>query len=240
MAKPDKKRRRELKRKEKRLAIRKRESVSPVKRLADAPGELECWMSKEFEVMGQASAFCYKRAAGLTGVACFLVDRGVVGLKDAWIQLNVDYSRFEEMLEISASRGIVTRQVPLDQVRNLVAGGVRWATENGMRLPKDWMRAAAFIGGIGDYKSADVSQFVKEFAGHPEDLRQRLIGETLETYLRRTDIRFIFSDAAPYMDPKTGEYVDLDQIGTDEFDDDEFDDDEFDDEPSDGVRGATG
>ena len=41
------------------------------------------------------------------------------------------------------------------------------------RLPKDWIRSASLIGGIGDWESADVSLFVKEFVGHPEDLRQR-------------------------------------------------------------------
>lgn len=67
-----------------------------------------------------------------------------------------------------------------------------------------------------------MSEFVKEFAGHPEDLRQRLIGQPLETYLKRDDIEFVFSNFAPYMDHKTGEYEnDFDGLNEEEMEDTE-------------------
>src|SRR5690349_6827750 len=95
MAKPDKSHRHNAKRKAKRQAIRRQQSVSPVKRLASAPGELECWASENFEQTGQMQLFAWKRAAGLSGVACFLLDRGVVGLKDAWVSMGVDHAYFD-------------------------------------------------------------------------------------------------------------------------------------------------
>ena len=228
MPRSDKKQRHKAKREAKRLAARRRDSISPVKRLANAPGEVECWMSDDFKLNGQMQLFVYKRAAGLAGIACFLVDRGVVGLKDAWTQMEVDREQFANMLNTSKDRGIRMRRAAITDVRHWVAGGIRWAHDNGMRLPKDWIKAASLIGGVGEWKSADVSEFAREFAGHPEDLRQRLVSEPLETYLKRTDIDFIFSDDAPYMDQRTGHYTgvedDLDSDDTDaDTDEDEVD-----------------
>jgi hypothetical protein len=225
MAKRDKKQRQKAKRQAKRHEARKRESISPLKRLADAPGELECWISKDdFEGNGQIQVFVYKNAAGLSGLTCFLVDRGVVGLKDAWAKMNIDRSRFKQMLEDCAHRHIPMYRVAPEQARRVVAGGLRWAYDNGMRLPKDWQKTTMLMGGVGDWKTADVSSFVKEFIGHPEDLRQRLISEPLDTYLKRTDISFIFSDSAPYMDHETGEYISNDDSDWEDADDaDDFD-----------------
>jgi hypothetical protein len=207
MSKPDRKQRREAKRKAKRVAARRRDSVSPVKRLAEAPGEVECWMSDGFETMGQLQIFAYKRAGGLAGMACFLIDRGVVGLKDAWTRMNVDRAEFDEMLDLSAQQGLLMNPIGVEVARRWVAGGARWAHDNGMRLPNKWTKPASLIGGVGDWASADVSAFVKEFAGHPDDLRQRLIAESLESYLARTDIAFDLNDTAPYKDQRTGRYV---------------------------------
>src|SRR6185437_10688141 len=225
MPKADKKQRHKAKRDAKRQAARRRQSVSPFKRLADAPGEPECWISDGLDVLGQAGALVFKRGAGLTGVAGFLVDRGVVGLKDAWSRVGVERGDFEKMLQASRDDGLPTRRATLDEVRRIVAGGARWAHDNGMRLPKDWLKTASLIGGVGDWMSADVSTFVREFVGHPMDLQQRLIGEPLDSYLERPDVQFVFDDGAPFEDQDTGEYVD-----GDEFDDegDEFDDDDDD------------
>jgi hypothetical protein len=227
MPKADKKQRREAKRKAKRLEIRRRESVSPIKRLADAPGTVECWASGNFDEMGQINLYVYKQGAGLSGVAAFLVDRGVVGLKDAFVRMNVDREQIREMIDEAAARMMPMHRVGVEEVRRWVAGGIRWAHDNGMRLPKDWHKPASFIGGVGDWPTADVSQFVKEFAGHPEDLRQRLIGEPMETFLKRSDIRFILSSDAPYMEQRTGQYHGVD-LYDDDDDDDEPDDEELD------------
>ncbi|HEX5243060.1 MAG TPA: hypothetical protein VFW23_07315, partial [Tepidisphaeraceae bacterium] len=190
-----------------------------------ARGDLECWISDDFESFNQLQIFVYKRGGGLSGIACFLIDRGVVGLKDAWNQLDILPEEFEKMLAKSERGGIPLHQCSVEEARKWIAGGVRWAHDNGMRLPKDWARTALLIDGVGDWHNADVSQFVKEFAGHPEDLRQRLIGEPLETYLQRKDVKFLFSDAAPYKGQHTGYYSDwrpLDDL--DEEEDEELDD----------------
>lgn len=226
MSKKDKKQRHRAKREARRKELRRKESVSPIKRLAMARGELECWISDDFESFNQLQIFVYKRGGGLSGIACFLIDRGVVGLKDAWTRMDISPEEFGDMLTRGQQNGITLHRGSAEEARKWIAGGVRWAHDNGMRLPKDWAKAASLIDGVGDWHNADVSQFVKEFAGHPEDLRQRLIGEPLETYLQRKDIKFIFSDAAPYKDQGTGSYSDWDLLDeADEEEDEELDDD---------------
>lgn len=219
MSKPDKRQRHKAKREAKRLAARRRASVSPIKRLAEAKGEPACWISEGAEEMGQVQIFAHKQGAGLSGIACFLVDRGVVGLKDAWTRLRIDQDELNRMLDASEQSGIPMRRATLAEVRRWVAGGIRWAHDNGMRLPKEWHKPASLIGGVGDWTSADVSSFVKEFAGHPEDLRQRLLAEPFDTYVQREDVDFDFSDAAPYMDQETGAYRNT--PASFEFDDDD-------------------
>lgn len=221
MAKANKKQRHDAKRKAKRTAIRRRNSISPVRRLADAPGAVECWTSEDFEERGQMQLFVYKRGAGLAGFAAFLLDRGVVGLKDAWVRMGLRKDEFDDTVEGCRLRGIGMRRSSPEEVRRWVAGGLRWAHDNGMRLPRDWAKAASLIGGVGEWQSADVSAFVKEFAGHPEDLRQRLIGEAFDSYVRRDDVQFIFATDAPYKDQKTGQYVDQD-LGLEEMSEEEL------------------
>lgn len=218
MASADKKQRHKLKRNAKRAAAKRRDSISPVKRLADARGNIECWMSDRFEDFGQEQIFVYKQAGRLTGVACFLVDRGIAGLKDAWTRIGIDRMEFQQMLDACAARGIPMRLVSQDEARRMIAGGIRWAHDNGMRLPKDWTKPSSLIGGVGDWESAGVSAFEKEFAGHPEDLRARLIAKPFDDFIRQTDVSFVFSDAAPYMDQETGDYLNDDQL--DDNDDD--------------------
>jgi hypothetical protein len=210
MSKANKKQRHEAKRKVKKLQLKRENSISPIKRLADAPGEIECWESEDFVAFGQMQLFVFKRAAGVSGLACFLIDRGVVGLKDAWVKMNVDRSDLTDMIDFTRKRGIKMRAAKLEDARQSIAGAIRWAHENGMRLPKDWPRIVSVFGGVGDWASADLSQFALEFTGHPDDLRQRLIAEPFETFIQRPDIDFVFSDAAPYSGPRTNGFMELD------------------------------
>jgi hypothetical protein len=212
MSNSSRKQRHEAKREAKRKAARRSASVSPWKRLVRAPGEVECWMSDGLETDGQAQVYCYKQAGRLQGLAGFLLDRGVLGLTDAWFQVNISRERFDTLLRNAREEELPLHRVPVEQACRRIAGAARWAHEHGMRLPHEWLKAAQLFGGVGDWKSADVSGFVKVFAGHPEDLVQRCIGEPFESFLSRSDIEFIFSDTAPYETPFDDQEADLDTV----------------------------
>lgn len=213
MSKVGKTQRARGKRDAKRAKAKRRTSVSPVKRLAAGRGESECWISENFLLDGQMQVIVYKQAAGLTGVACFLVDRGIAGLKDAWTRMHASRAELRGLLELCDAQGLRMRRGTIDEARKWVTGAARWAHDNGMRLPKDWANAVSLLGGAGDWKSADVSGFVKEFAGHPEDLRQRLVGQSFEAFVERDDIEFIFSEDAVYLDQRTGQYQTASETG---------------------------
>jgi len=227
MPKADKKQRQKLKREAKKRDTRRRESVGPLKRLADAPGDVECWMSADMETFRQAQIFTFKRGRGICGAAFFLIDRGVVGLKDTWTLIDISYQEFRTYIDKCESAGFRMDRVSLDEVRRRVGGAAKWAHQNGMRLPKDWLKVASVIGGVGDWMSADMSEFAMEFVGHPEDLRRRLIGEPFDTYVQRTDVAFVFSENAPVMDLETGEYENVkNPFGGEDDDEDDFDDED--------------
>ena len=224
MARKDKRQRHHAKRDAKKRDARRQASVSPIKRLADAKGEFECWMSPDFEKFGQRQIFAFKQAGSLCGYAAFLIDRGVVGLKDAWIRMGSSRSELIDLLNESRETwDLPIVQTTLDQIRPMIAASIRWTIENGMRLPKDWQKAASLLGGVGDWKSADTSVFVKEFRGHPEDLRQRLLSMSYEDYVKRDDIAFTFNESVIYMDQETGEYVNSD----DDFDEEDWTEEEL-------------
>jgi hypothetical protein len=90
----------------------------------------------------------------------------------------------------------------------LIAGGLRWVRQHGLKEPDDWPKPAALLGGVSEIATADVSPFVKEFAGQPDDLRQRLVGSTFDAFVARDDIAFDFDDAATFMDQATDDYID--------------------------------
>ncbi len=203
-----KKNRHSQKRKKKQAEARRKNSISPLKRLAEAKGEVEYWMSADFETFGQAEIFIFKRGDGLSGFVGFLVDRGIAGLKDAWAQMNVDRAGFASLIKSSEENGVPVKRVTVDEIRRLVLGAIRWASEHGMRLPPQWEKAVRFVGDPKAWATADVSSFKKEFVGHPKDLRQRLIAAPFETFVQRDDIKFVLSDDATYIDQETGEYVD--------------------------------
>lgn len=157
-------------------------------------------------------------------MASFLIDRGVVGLKDAWSLIPCELSQRQSIFDRTRESGITLERLTPAKACAWIAGAARWAQENGMRLPKDWQKVAAIVGPIGDWQNADVSAFVKEFAGHPLDLQQRLIGEPFETYIRRDDISFVFSDSAAFKDQDSGDYFDPLKDDEDAFEDALMDD----------------
>ncbi len=198
MPSADKKQRQKKKREAKKRDLRRRESVSPVKRLADTPGVTEYWTSGDFGLRGQSEILVHKQAGGLTGFAAFLIDRGVVGLKDAYTRLGVSIGEFREVLDGSRDRGVPLTRTTATEAAAVIAGAIRWTRQNGMRLPKDWEKTVRILGPMPDIDTADVSKFVMEFEGHPEDLRQRLIGEPFDAFVKRKDVSILFSDEAPF------------------------------------------
>jgi hypothetical protein len=129
--------------------------------------------------------------------------------------------------------------VDLALVKRLVAGGIRFARQNGFRLPPHYERWLKVIGGVGDTETADLSNFGVDgglrYTGTIEGLREKLIGCRVEDFLARPDVQYILGPppdelfAAQDGDAESeypNEYDDDQDDDTPDDDDDAWDDEE--------------
>ncbi len=195
MGKPEKNRK---KRDAKKREARK-QANNPLKRVVDAPGPIECWATPIWGNQRQASILVYKQAAGINVIGCFLIDRGVAGLKDAYILLNRGREELQYIIQQISQNVSKPDRIDHAEAFKMITGAARWADDNGMRLPKHWIRYAEILGDVSDWKSADVSKFEMEFVGNPKDLMQRLVSSSYADYVKRADISFQFSVHTDYI-----------------------------------------
>jgi hypothetical protein len=198
---PDRSRQKErkrLKRKRKQQEHRRAASISPLQAISRVPGEVQCWMNTNWGVTRQASIWVLRQTrSGRCAMAAFLVDFGMAGLKDAWGRIDITSAEFfDDVLDPMRER-VPVAEVSVDEARRFIAGGLRFAHDNGFRLPHRYDRWLSVLGDIGDWREADVSDFDMEFAGSMDDLRKRLIGQSVEDFLAREDVTIVLSDAAP-------------------------------------------
>jgi hypothetical protein len=198
---PDRSRQKErkrLKRKRKQEAHRKAVSISPFKAISRLPAEIQCWMNTNWKMTRQASILVLRRTrSGRCAMANFLVDFGVAGLKDAYGRLDFTEAEFVDKVLGPFEGRFPMASVEPSEAGKYIAGAIRFAHDNGFRLPHRFDRWVAILGDIGDWRNAEVSDFEMEFAGSLEDLRHRLIGQSVDEFLRRKDVSIVLSDSAP-------------------------------------------
>lgn len=228
--------RQRLKRKHKRQELRRRQSISPYRLVTKTSGEFTCYCSRDWQDNGIASILVTKTLRGGGRVlGAFLVDFWCCGLKDAWGRLDIAVEEIKHVLDLSEQDGAPMGQVDLDLVRRMVAGGIRFARQNGFRLPHNYERWAALIGVNAADDTADLGLFGFHkrgkalcYVGRMSDLRKRLVRGTAEEFLRRPDVDFILGDESPFSDPGRGaedwEQDDLEDL--DELDEDELDEED--------------
>ncbi|MBI5865610.1 MAG: hypothetical protein HZB38_14100 [Planctomycetes bacterium] len=126
--------------------------------------------------------------------AAFLIDTWCMGLKDAWGALDATYEEFVEKILQPNEDLHPLAPLTLKQAREMVAGGLRFAEQNGFRHPARYERWTALIGGVGDWREADISAFGCEgrlrCLATMQDLKRRLVGCRVEDFLARDDIDF--------------------------------------------------
>lgn len=215
------KERQRLKRKKKQLAQRKAKNVTALQKVAMGGGTLECLANPpDYREQGIVSIIVLARTpGGRCAVASFLVDLWCVGLKDAWGKSETPPEHLADLRDGARDRGAV--RMPVEEARRLVAAGVRFARENGFRLPDHWQKWVSVFGEMPRLESLDMSDFGVEaegrgkklrYVGTEQFLRTRLTGCTVESFVARPDVEWIIG-AGP---------ADFDDFG--EEADDEFDD----------------
>jgi hypothetical protein len=164
-------------------------------RLVGLSGELAgAYINSTWRSDGMASIFMLKTLPGHGhALGAFLVDIWCMGLKDAWGRLDCSSQEFQQILA-DAREAMDMVAVDLDTARRLVAGGVRFANQNGFRLPPRYERWTAMLGQLGDVDTADLSDFGANgklrCITTREDLKRRLVGCPLDEFLARPDVEF--------------------------------------------------
>lgn len=183
------------KREQKRHQLHKLHRVSPVKQAAH--GRLvACCMNSDWEERGQAVAFVLREAGGRYVMASFLIDLWCAGLKDVGGNSDSSLDAFNGVIDrMNDSMDGTIDDVEIDEIAEVVAGGVRFARRNGFKLPKDWQKWCDLVDTDLDFENAELHAFGKDggllWVGPMHDLRRRLIGSTVEAFLARPDVHFI-------------------------------------------------
>ncbi len=154
-------------------------------------------------------------------LASFLIDLKCLGVKDAFVRLDVLPSEAKERFEATLPDEGGLDAVDLDLARMLIRGGIRWSHEHRFRLPRELDRALGMIGGVGDWREADVSEFGDEdgklhYIGSERGLRERLMDGTVDEFLGREDVVYTLGPSADFEE---------------DYEDEEEYDKEYDDEP---------
>jgi hypothetical protein len=160
---------------------------------------LGTWVNHDWRERGQATVWVLRRGAGgRLAMAAFLVDLWCAGLKDAWGLLDVRREDFEDARDrMSQQMDGTIAPCPLDLARRLVAGGIRFAVQNGFRLADRYDRWVGFLGQPRvEWRSVALDGFGLEggklrWVAPLADLRARYIGGRLEDFLARPDVEFV-------------------------------------------------
>ncbi|MCK6484258.1 MAG: hypothetical protein HUU22_11655 [Phycisphaerae bacterium] len=182
------------KRMEKHRMMQRARSVSPYRRAA-AQGEVTaCYVNEHWRDNGMAAVFVLRGAPGRgMSMASYLVDIWCLGLKDAWGRLQYSRAEFDKVIERQLLTNALVR-LDIETARRIVFGGIRFAKQNGFRLPHKYERWTAMLGPEPDPESLDMSIFGKDgklfFVGQLSDLNERLIRSTPQEFVRRPDVEW--------------------------------------------------
>lgn len=219
-----KKERQRLKRKQKKLAMRRERSRTTLQRIGAEGGTLECWINSTWRESGMASVMVLGRSHGRFACCSFLIDIWCVGLKDAGGRADVGELEFREDVLAPYMEQLEGTRIDTEVACRLVAGAIRFARQNGFRLPPHWERWVSIFGRrLGDLNTADLSDFGVDgrirYVGDADFLRKRLIACPPEEFMARKDVELVLNEPGP------GNYTGFADEDEDEGEEDEADED---------------
>jgi len=208
-----KKQMKRLKREEKRTRHHKLTNLSPFKKVEMFSDVSACYVNEDWRERGQAIGYVVREMRdGSLAITSFLIDLWCAGLKDIWAKFDLYADEVSSSVKRTSERMNATMvRVSVDEIRQLLAGSIRFARQNGFRLPADWQKCMSFVGRLEDVDQAPLDGFGWE--GDPSklywvaplhDLRNRLIGCTPAEFLARPNVEYTLEVGS------TGDYDDGD------------------------------
>jgi hypothetical protein len=156
--------RRSAKRKEKKHQTARRESAGLADRMAAAAGApvLDCWVSAAIDEEGLGQVLLSRELPnGSVAVACFLVDRYCLGVKDAFAEL-LPRSDYNSKYRTGPAKELPTRDVEPAEARKLIEGAVAYARGLGLSPHPDYARALPLFGAVRAEDSDAQYEFGKD------------------------------------------------------------------------------
>ncbi|MBN2560709.1 MAG: hypothetical protein JXQ75_07255 [Phycisphaerae bacterium] len=194
------KERRQRRRQERQRNLTRAKSGSPYRKIGQSGELVACYVNDNWRSDGYAVFYVLRRAPRFGIVmGAFFVDLWCAGLKDAWGRLDMTMEEFNDrVLSGPMADQVDLVRVNADVARRIVAGGIRFAQQNGFRLPPRYQRWTALLGDAGDVESADLSDFGVDgklrWVGPMTDLKARLVGCSVDEFLSREDVEYIVGD----------------------------------------------
>ncbi|MFT3789147.1 MAG: hypothetical protein QM770_23720 [Tepidisphaeraceae bacterium] len=187
------KHRREKKREEKRKALAKKAREADRITADVNERDIECWLIDAWEAEGWYDLNVLRRLASGRHVL------GVIGINDsacacgeADLVKDADSAGFHNNFLPDMRERYAVQRLTLKEARELASGAIEWTKLHGFRVPTAFVEAAAVLGSLAD-ALPDYEGFSNAFDGTLVQLRESLpVGTSVATFLRRTDVRFLF------------------------------------------------
>jgi hypothetical protein len=188
-----------MSRRDQRKREKQRAQAAAPERMARGPGLVVCYLNPGWREDGMITLLVEKQASAGRAFAAFLIDNWCCGLKDCWGEFDIAAGGFDRLLDQYRERMSMVA-IGRDQAAGLLASGIRFARQNGFRLPRKYERWTHLLGEL-DVEQADLSAFGVDgklrYWGPLEDLRERLIGCTPEQFLSRADVEVVIPEDLP-------------------------------------------
>ncbi len=135
---------------------------------------------------------------GRSSFPSFLIDRWCVGLKETYVQIDMDSYEFRDSVLKPISDVVELERLDNDRVRRFVHAAVRFTRDNGFHLPEHYQRWVALLGALPDADGVEPPDFGMDgglfYVGTREDLKRRLPDGDVDAFLARDDVDADFQD----------------------------------------------
>lgn len=200
--------------------------VSPLKYLREKGRSLpvyKCYLNKDWQEAGMATIIISRlRPDGRYVGASYLVDTFCLGVKDAYVCIDLEEDDLKDWVDRHSESGEIT-EVSYPEVHNLILGAIEFAEEGGVTPCKEYETEAQYL--LSE-DTEDIPLIEYEYGYKGKHLLiDNGMGDSKWIHTLEENLGDMFE--------YDGDYDDDDEFYDEDFDDDDYefyDDDEFEDE----------
>ncbi|NPV53077.1 MAG: hypothetical protein HPY71_06090 [Firmicutes bacterium] len=179
-----------------------------------------CWVNEDYKEAGMASVIVARRLPnGRLAFAAYLVDILGLGLKDCFGDMNATEEKFRARILDQGDEGLKHVPCSLLLAQQLVWGGMRYAQQNGFRIPWEFSTWQHIVGPLPEKEQIPPDMFGRDgkplIIGDLDDIVSRSVRHFDPGKLKEEGIDFIIGTALEKME------IDMDELDAESYDDEE-------------------